>query len=83
MRELWSRFGGYWCKTIHSSPMWPAHGRYQCRQCFRSHPVPWEQQPPATSHLRWRNEQDAVDPRAKGFLKVWRWFGVFTAPAQQ
>jgi hypothetical protein len=32
-----------WCRYMHSEPMWPMHGRYYCRVCLRSHPVPWEQ----------------------------------------
>ena len=31
-----------WCRTMHRSPMWPAHGQYQCRTCGREYPVPWE-----------------------------------------
>ncbi len=31
-----------WCRMLHSSPMWPAHGHYQCRTCGREYPVPWE-----------------------------------------
>jgi hypothetical protein len=31
-----------WCRMLHQSPMWPAHGHYQCRTCGREYPVPWE-----------------------------------------
>ena len=31
-----------WCRTMHDSPMWPSHGRYECRTCGREYPVPWE-----------------------------------------
>ena len=32
----------FWCKTMHSSPMWPSHGHYRCRTCGREYAVPWE-----------------------------------------
>jgi hypothetical protein len=31
-----------WCKCMHEAPMWPIHGSYRCRTCYRRHPVPWE-----------------------------------------
>jgi len=31
-----------WCRTLHTSPMWPSHGHYQCRTCGREYLVPWE-----------------------------------------
>jgi hypothetical protein len=34
--------GEFWCKTTHSRPMWPMHGRYTCPECLREYPVPWE-----------------------------------------
>jgi hypothetical protein len=35
-----------WCKLMHSSPMWPAHGRYECRTCGRHYLVPWAETRP-------------------------------------
>ncbi len=32
----------FWCKSMHTSPMWPSHGHYRCRTCGREYPVPWE-----------------------------------------
>jgi len=31
-----------WCKSMHTSLMWPSHGHYQCRTCGREFPVQWE-----------------------------------------
>ena len=31
-----------WCRAMHESLMWPAHGRYECCTCGREYPVPWE-----------------------------------------
>jgi hypothetical protein len=36
------RLAAFWCKTMHPSPMWPSHGQYRCRTCFREYPVQWE-----------------------------------------
>jgi hypothetical protein len=35
------RIGSFWCSVIHDSPMWPIHGRYECRTCGRHFEVPW------------------------------------------
>ena len=37
----WDRLGRLWCNWTHPPPMWPIHGRYICRKCMRSHPIPW------------------------------------------
>jgi hypothetical protein len=42
----------FWCRTMHSSPMWPSHGHYQCRTCGREYPVPWEQSPSQPKNQR-------------------------------
>lgn len=39
-----ARFGVVWCKVMHDAPMWPIHGRYECRTCGRHHLVPWAEQ---------------------------------------
>jgi len=36
-----AKLADWWCRAIHDAPMWPIHGRYQCRKCGRIHPVPW------------------------------------------
>jgi len=36
-----NRLGDLWCEVMHSSPMWPIHGHYECATCGRRHPVPW------------------------------------------
>jgi hypothetical protein len=33
--------GRSWCGLMHSSPMWPIHGQYQCGECGRRYSVPW------------------------------------------
>ncbi len=42
MKELWARVETLWCQQMHPAPMWPAHGYYQCPECLRRYPVPWE-----------------------------------------
>lgn len=54
MNNLLDRISEAWCKTMHPEPMWPAHGSYQCRVCFRKFPVMWETKP--------HNGQPAVRP---------------------
>jgi hypothetical protein len=52
MKALWSQLGSVWCSMSHPAPMWPIHGRYQCRTCFRVYPVQWERyEPPAPRDL--------------------------------
>jgi len=36
---LLARLADLWCRRMHRSPMWPIHGRYQCRKCHRYHDV--------------------------------------------
>jgi len=38
---LANRLSELWCNLMHESPMWPIHGRYQCRDCGRIYRVPW------------------------------------------
>jgi hypothetical protein len=35
------KLGMLWCDLMHDSPMWPIHGRYECRTCGRRYAVPW------------------------------------------
>ena len=30
-----------WCRYMHNGALWPMHGSYQCRECFRMRVVPW------------------------------------------
>lgn len=39
--ERMNWLGDLWCEVMHSSPMWPIHGQYECATCGRRHPVPW------------------------------------------
>lgn len=54
------RFGDLWCIQVHDAPMWPIHGQYQCRTCFRRRPVPWTQ----TGAVRNQNEFPASNVEA-------------------
>lgn len=35
--------GDAWCRMMHSDPMWPVNGEYQCRTCLRKFRVAWEE----------------------------------------
>ncbi len=41
----WGKLGDAWCRAVHDSLMWPAHGHYECRVCGRRRPVVWEAVP--------------------------------------
>jgi hypothetical protein len=41
-----ARLGFLWCGLIHNAPMWPIHGSYLCRVCFRSYHIPWDAKAP-------------------------------------
>lgn len=43
MRRIKARIADLWCKLMHTAPMWPAYGQYECRTCGRRHRVCWEQ----------------------------------------
>ena len=43
-----TRIGDLWCRLMHTEPMWPSHGQYECRTCGRRFQVGWEQ--PSTGH---------------------------------
>jgi len=34
--------GDLWCRLMHTEPMWPSHGHYECRICGRRFQVCWE-----------------------------------------
>jgi hypothetical protein len=38
-----ARIGDLWCRLMHTEPMWPAHGQYECRTCGRRFQVCWQQ----------------------------------------
>src|SRR3954468_1035613 len=44
MRSLVRHIGSTWCKLMHSNPMWPINGKYQCRKCYRYRVITWEAQ---------------------------------------
>ena len=43
MKPPQARIADFWCKLMHTEPMWPSHGQYQCRKCGRRHRVGWEE----------------------------------------
>jgi hypothetical protein len=43
MKPAQARIADFWCKLMHTEPMWPSHGQYQCRKCGRRHRVGWEE----------------------------------------
>ena len=43
MKPAQARIADLWCKLMHTEPMWPSHGQYECRTCGRRHRVCWEQ----------------------------------------
>jgi hypothetical protein len=36
------KLGSLWCRYLHAAVMWPIHGHYNCRVCYRQYPVLWE-----------------------------------------
>ena len=38
-----AHIGDLWCRLMHTEPMWPTHGQYECRNCGRRFRVCWEQ----------------------------------------
>ncbi len=36
------RIAEFWCRMMHPAPLWPSHGHYRCRTCWRKYPVPWQ-----------------------------------------
>ncbi len=42
MKNLMERVAEFWCENMHGQPLWPSHGRYQCRVCLREYPVRFE-----------------------------------------
>jgi hypothetical protein len=43
MKPAQARIADFWCKLMHTEPMWPSHGQYQCRECGRRHRVGWDE----------------------------------------
>ena len=42
MKPAQAKIADLWCRLMHTAPMWPSHGQYECRTCGRRHPVCWE-----------------------------------------
>jgi hypothetical protein len=43
MKSTNAKIANFWCRLMHSEPMWPAHGQYECRTCGQRHRVCWDQ----------------------------------------
>jgi hypothetical protein len=55
-----TRIGDLWCRLMHTEPMWPSHGQYECRTCGRRFQVSWEQPSTATPPgMAWPPEAEA------------------------
>jgi hypothetical protein len=52
MKPTRAQIADLWCKWMHTAPMWPSHGRYECWTCGRHHRVCLEQAPPAGPRAR-------------------------------
>jgi hypothetical protein len=42
MRDLMNRMETLWCEHMHTSVMWPIHGKYRCGDCMREYAVQFE-----------------------------------------
>ena len=42
MKDLMNRIETIWCEQMHSTVMWPIHGKYRCGKCMREYAVPFE-----------------------------------------
>jgi len=42
MRDLMNRIETLWCEQMHTSVMWPIHGKYRCGTCMREYAVEFE-----------------------------------------
>jgi hypothetical protein len=42
MRDLMNRIETLWCEQMHSTVMWPIHGKYRCGTCMREYTVEFE-----------------------------------------
>jgi hypothetical protein len=52
MKPMPARIADLWWRVMHTAPMWPSHGQYECRTCGRHHRVCWEQAPPAEVRVK-------------------------------
>jgi hypothetical protein len=60
MKPTQAKFANLWCRLMHTEPMWPSHGQYECRTCGRRHRVCWEEPSPVTPRVMGlRNETRA------------------------
>ena len=51
MKPTQARIADLWCRLMHTAPMWPSHGQYECRTCGRRYRVCWEPPKPADSRV--------------------------------
>jgi hypothetical protein len=50
MKATQVRIARLWCRLMHTEPMWPSHGQYECRRCGQRYRVSWEE--PSTARPR-------------------------------
>jgi hypothetical protein len=63
MKLAQAKIADLWCRLMHTAPMWPSHGQYECRTCGRRHRVCWEAPAPFALR-RVRLPCEAQDQRA-------------------
>jgi hypothetical protein len=51
MKQTQAIIADLWCRLMHTAPMWPSHGQYECRTCGRRRRVCWEEPAPSTPRL--------------------------------
>jgi len=64
MKPPQARIADLWCRLMHTEPMWPLHGQYECRTCGRRYRVCWEEPSRATPRVNAR----PCETRAQGAL---------------
>ena len=42
MRNVIERIEQIWCENMHTSTMWPIHGKYRCGTCLREYRVAFD-----------------------------------------
>jgi hypothetical protein len=62
LNTFWSSVAELWCRLMHAEPMWPVHGHYRCRLCWREYPARWE----ASLFVTAANPGDRLEQPAAG-----------------
>jgi hypothetical protein len=64
MKPAQAKIADLWCRLMHTAPMWPSHGQYECWTCGRRRRVCWEAPAPLAPRLV-RLTFEAQNQRAK------------------